>query len=158
MTLLSIHRRTDKDGRIALLNCLAAYNAQLAGRTKNKKDQDKLFTAANDYYQNSDKIDPNSPITWCGKGMIHIFKIGVVTKGGGANQRGVEKSAEHLSQAQVMFENALECDRTCIPALLGKAAVLYNRRKYNDALAVYKEVLMLNPACPPEVETLNPRP
>jgi RNA polymerase-associated protein CTR9 len=139
----------DKEGRIALLNCLAAYNTQVAARSKNKNKKDQHLKLANDHYQNSDKIDSNMPLTWCGKALIHMAKISIPQKG---RQNGArEQIGEHLRDAGFMFDQALECDGTFIPALLGKAAVLFNGRKYQKSLDAYKQVLMLNPACPPEV-------
>eukprot|EP00961_Rhodomonas_salina_P281962 3810289-Rhodomonas_salina.1 len=139
----------DKEGRIALLNCLAAYNTQIAARSKNKQKKDSHFQIANEHYQNSDKIDTNMALTWCGKGLIFMAKISMPQRNR-VTGRG-DQVTEHLTQAGLMFDSALECDRTCIPALLGLAAVRYNNRQYTQALGLYKDVLRLNPACPPEV-------
>ena len=65
--------------------------------------------------------------------------------------RTTDQWNEHLSQAGNNFDRACQCDSTCIPAILGKAAVQFNRRQFGDALKSYKKVLQLNPACPPEV-------
>jgi RNA polymerase-associated protein CTR9 len=138
----------DKEGRIALLNCLAAYHTQVSVRTKNKSKKEQHLQAANVHYQNSDKIDSNMPLTWCGKALIHMARISIPDKW----SRGArDKEMQHLRDAGFMFDQALECDKAFIPALLGKAAVLFNRRHYTNALECYKTVVKLNPACPPEV-------
>ena len=89
-------------------------------------------------------------LTYCGKGLVHMAKMSH-SKTKMSMSRTADQWNEHLSQAGINFDNACQCDRTCIPAILGKAAVSFNRRQYAEALKQYKYVLQLNPACPPEV-------
>ena len=89
-------------------------------------------------------------LTYCGKGLVNMAKMSH-SKGRGTTSRTADQWNEQLSQAAINFENACQVDRTFIPAILGKAAVQFNKRQYSDALKSYKEVLQLNPACPPEV-------
>ena len=141
--------KDDKDGRIALLNCLAAFNTTVAARSKNKLIKDQHLARAVELYQQADKIDPNMALTYVGKGLVHMAKMSLPkTKN---KMKTADEWNEHLSQAAVNFENACQCDAGCIPAILGKAAVQFNRRQYADALKSYKRVLQLNPAAPPEV-------
>ena len=112
--------------------------------------KDQHLQRAIELYQQADKIDANMALTYCGKGLLHLSKMqGSKTKM--SVSRTADQWNEQLSQAGTNFENALQCDSTCIPAILGKAAVCFNRRQYADALQHYKNVLQLNPACPPEV-------
>ncbi|EKX35281.1 hypothetical protein GUITHDRAFT_79976, partial [Guillardia theta CCMP2712] len=137
--------KDDKHGRIALLNCLAAYHVQMASRTKSRQTKEQHFQKATELFQQADRIDRGVALTFVGKGLIHIAKMSLPTR------KGSDSSGDHLMQAGVMFDNAIECDRTCIPAWLGKASVQFNKRQYGEALKSYKQVLRLNPACPPEV-------
>jgi RNA polymerase-associated protein CTR9 len=142
--------KPDREGRIALLNCLAAYNTQLAARSKKTEKKNQHFSIAMEHYQKSDKIDPNIALTWCGKGLIHMAKY-ATPQSGSSRTPGRNDQNEHLDKAGDMFSNALACDAACIPALLGRAAVLFNKRLYGQSLDVYKQVMTLNPASPPEV-------
>jgi RNA polymerase-associated protein CTR9 len=89
-------------------------------------------------------------LTYCGKGLVHMAKMSH-SKNKMSLSRTTEAWSEELNKAGTNFENAVQCDRGCIPAILGKAAVQFNRKQYADALKSYKQVLQLNPACPPEV-------
>ena len=42
-------------------------------------------------------------------------------------------------------------DPNCIPALLGKACIAFNKRDFKGALGHYKKCLRLNPACPADI-------
>lgn len=56
-----------------------------------------------------------------------------------------------LEHAMTHFDTALTSNPKMIPAMLGKANVLFNQKKYKEALEYYKKVLLLNPNCPADV-------
>jgi len=56
-----------------------------------------------------------------------------------------------MGRALDHFQTALEENPHNIPALLGKANVLYRRRQYEDTLHIYAGILERNPDCPPAV-------
>jgi RNA polymerase-associated protein CTR9 len=56
-----------------------------------------------------------------------------------------------IARASDCFENALKTNAKNVPALLGKACILFNKGNFEDALKVYKEVLTVNPYSPAHV-------
>lgn len=57
----------------------------------------------------------------------------------------------HPESAMTHFETALTSDPKMIPAMLGKANILFNQKKYKESLSYFKQALQLNPNCPADV-------
>eukprot|EP00743_Colponemidia_sp_Colp-15_P005507 GILK01005923.1.p1 GENE.GILK01005923.1~~GILK01005923.1.p1 ORF type:complete len:1224 (-),score=347.14 GILK01005923.1:129-3746(-) len=124
--------RASKSQRIAILNSLASYATARAFRERDRRRKEDLFLEATQYFNRADRIDINEEMTWVGKAFLFFC-------------RG------NVDSANTNFDTALEANSNNIPALLGKACILYNRRDYTEALKLYRQVLRINPNVPANV-------
>eukprot|EP00123_Amoebidium_parasiticum_P014534 comp22541_c1_seq1/m.34251 comp22541_c1_seq1/g.34251 ORF comp22541_c1_seq1/g.34251 comp22541_c1_seq1/m.34251 type:complete len:1057 (-) comp22541_c1_seq1:62-3232(-) len=122
--------------RIACLNALAAYYCMKAEKEKDKRVADELLQNAILNFNRSDNIDLKEVSTWLGKGVLHLLK------------GDYERANYHFKYALDSSEKKREAN---IPAILGQADLAYAKKRYQDALTLYKQALRLNPGCPAEV-------
>ncbi|KAL5995315.1 Protein CTR9 [Asimina triloba] len=115
--------------RIAILNALGAYYSYLGKIEIKQREKEENFILATQYYNRASRIDKHEPSTWVGKGQLLLA-------------RG------ELEQASASFRIVLDEDRDNVPALLGQACVQFNRKRYSEALELYKRVLRVFPNCP----------
>eukprot|EP00124_Ichthyophonus_hoferi_P005871 Ihof_evm2s1008 gene=Ihof_evmTU2s1008 len=122
--------------RIACLNALAAYYCMKAEREKDKRVAEELLQNAVSNFNRSDNINLKDVSTWLGKGVLHLLK------------GDFERASYHFKYASSSSEKKNEQN---IPAILGQADLCYAKKRYQDALSLYKQALTLNPDCPAEV-------
>jgi RNA polymerase-associated protein CTR9 len=129
--------KEDKSTLIAILNALATYYTKLSRITTDKVKSVEYHRQASFLYNKADKIDVNEEITWVGKGISQLFLR--------------KRTADSLERADKQFQTVLEQNPNNIPALLGKACILFKKGKYQETLEKYKQVITLNPGCPASV-------
>ncbi|CAI5473253.1 unnamed protein product [Closterium sp. Yama58-4] len=122
---------TSRHERIAMLNALGAHYTGL-GRVARRQKRDEVLIKVVDFYNKAARISSEAVATWVGKGQLQLVK-------------------GEVNQAEEMFSLALAGAPDYVPALLGKACVLFHKAKFQDALNLYKKVLQLHPNCPPSV-------
>ncbi|CAI6009425.1 unnamed protein product [Closterium sp. NIES-65] len=122
---------TSRHERIAMLNALGAHYTGL-GRVARRQKRDEVLIKVVDFYNKAARISSEAVATWVGKGQLQLVK-------------------GEVHQAEEMFSLALAGAPDYVPALLGKACVLFHKAKFQDALNLYKKVLQLHPSCPPSV-------
>ncbi|CAI5515035.1 unnamed protein product [Closterium sp. Naga37s-1] len=122
---------TSRHERIAMLNALGAHYTGL-GRVARRQKRDEVLIKVVDFYNKAARISSEAVATWVGKGQLQLVK-------------------GEVHQAEEMFSLALAGAPDYVPALLGKACVLFHKAKFQDALNLYKKVLQLHPTCPPSV-------
>ncbi|GJP49352.1 hypothetical protein CLOM_g8574 [Closterium sp. NIES-68] len=122
---------TSRPERIAMLNALGAYYTGL-GRVARRQKRDEVLIKVVDFYNKAARISSEEVATWVGKGQLQLVK-------------------GELHQAEEMFSLALAGVPDYVPALLGKACVLFQKGKFQDALNLYKKVLQMHPGCPASV-------
>eukprot|EP01112_Ceratiomyxa_fruticulosa_P010770 TRINITY_DN2864_c0_g1_i24.p1 TRINITY_DN2864_c0_g1~~TRINITY_DN2864_c0_g1_i24.p1 ORF type:complete len:1165 (-),score=325.28 TRINITY_DN2864_c0_g1_i24:196-3690(-) len=123
-----------KSERVAFFNALASYYTQLGAKERDKKKRGEYFDKATGYFYKSDKIDPHDPLSWVGKALLMIYQ-----------------GSSKWDQALTSLEGVLESEPNYVPALLGKACILYNKERYKEALGLYAKALEINPMCQGEV-------
>jgi RNA polymerase-associated protein CTR9 len=131
------HYRDDKSSLIAIFNSLAAYYTKSARQLPSmtaemKQKKTAMFGQATQLFNKADSIDAREEITWVGKGIMLLF-------------RG------EFDKAVKQFQTVLEQNGTNIPALLGRACILFSQANYEQACGIYKKVIKINPNCPPSV-------
>jgi RNA polymerase-associated protein CTR9 len=88
--------------------------------------KDELRSLADNRFTNASKVDTLFPMTWMGRGMLNL-------------------SAGRLEQARFFFDTTLNECGDVLPALLGKAAVLYGEKEYKGAQEMYAKAMRLYP-------------
>jgi RNA polymerase-associated protein CTR9 len=129
--------KEDKSSLIAIFNSLAAYytkNArQLPAMTAEMKSKKtNMFAQATQLFNKADSIDAREEITWVGKGIMLLFR--------GDTEKALKQ-----------FQTVLDQNSTNIPALLGRACILFGQANYELACNIYKKVIKINPLCPSSV-------
>jgi len=122
------------EGRIKLLNALAGYYIEKARSNRSDNEQkEEFYSRANQLIKTAEMIDHLHTTTFASKGVMYL------------NQN------EH-QRAMGPFGVALTSDPHNVPAMLGKACILYNQKNYKEALELYQEVLKtVGSSCPAAV-------
>eukprot|EP01135_Chromosphaera_perkinsii_P005243 Nk52_evm12s327 gene=Nk52_evmTU12s327 len=118
-----------KDYALKILSTLAAYYVQLASREKNKRQRELYYDQATGHFSRADVMFAMDQSSLLGKGMMALYK--------GETDRADEQ-----------FDFILDEDNQSIPAMLGKASVMFGKGQYQDALTLYKNALRLKPNGP----------
>lgn len=106
------------------------------------KTKDHYLQLATQTLNESSRIDPSSAISTLARGVYSVFKASV--------SNSTEKS-HHLDNATKIFDDAIRSSRAGnMLATMGKARVLYARKRYDKALECYQEVLMKRPDMDPD--------
>lgn len=125
---LDPHYREDKSTLIAIFNSLAAYYTRSARLLPllpaERAKKQNLFQQATLLLNKADNIDAREEITWVGKGLSLLF-------------RG---PSEQYDRVLKHFQTVLDQNPNNLPALLGRACVLFHQGQYDQACAVYKKV------------------
>uniref|UniRef100_UPI00358E2C0C RNA polymerase-associated protein CTR9 homolog n=1 Tax=Myxine glutinosa TaxID=7769 RepID=UPI00358E2C0C len=119
--------------QMACLDMLAAHYVQRAQRIRLTDGREELLRQAKDLYLMADKIIMYDQNHVLGKACWGLME------------------GDQMNQAESQFNFVLDQAPLNIPALLGKACIAFNRKKYREALEYYKKVLRTNPGCPAEV-------
>ncbi|PIA12746.1 TPR-like protein, partial [Coemansia reversa NRRL 1564] len=128
-------KANDQTAKVPLLNLLANIYVQKAKGTPasaaNSSARDMLLQMATALLTESERISRTDSSTYLVKGMLAMSK--------------------RLPDAAVIqFNNALRIDPMSLVALLGKARALYGRRQFQQALAIYQQILVLRPTGKPD--------
>ena len=97
-----------------------------SGDAEQAQRDEELRGGADRHFNRATKIDGLFPMTWIGRGMLHL-------------------TAGRTDQAQFFFETTLKQCGQVLPALLGVAAVRYRREDYRGALEYYTRAISLFP-------------
>jgi len=124
----------EKKERIALLNARAAYELNLGRQACDPEERDRHFEKAEQLYDRSDHLDPLEE-TFFGKGTLQLA-------------RNDFKSA--LDSFDTILKEAGGTSDT-VPALIGKAVVLFNDNQFKKSLDHFRAALRSAPNCPPNV-------
>jgi len=122
--------RTLASAGIALLTQVNRGGDASASSTKDAKDiaqrDEDVRQASDKQFNRATKIDGLFPMTWIGRGLLHL-------------------TADRVDQAQFFFETTLKQCGQVLPALLGMAAVRYKKEDYAGALELYGRAMALFP-------------
>lgn len=113
-----------KHDRVKLLASLAAYYVNKAAHTRAAQQRTALLDQATVWFNEADKIDIDQPLTKLGKSVFLLL-------------RG------NFEVANYNFNEVLSRLPDNVPAMLGNAAIEFNRKEYHKALALYRRCLML---------------
>ncbi|CAG7835863.1 unnamed protein product [Allacma fusca] len=116
-----------------VLDSLAAFYVKKANKERVKEKRRDLFSKATLLYTTADKIIMYDQNHLLGRAFFCLLE------------------GDKMEQADAQFNFVLGQLPSCIPALLGKACIAYNKKEYRGALAFYKKALRTNPNCPADV-------
>lgn len=122
-------RANDQTAKVPLLNFLASIYVQKA---KSTADREMTLRMAATLLTEAERINGNEPNTHLIRGMLELTKR-------------VPEAALRC------FSMALRVDPRNLAAMLGKARVLLGKRQYQQALAIYQQVLIHRPMGKPDV-------
>jgi RNA polymerase-associated protein CTR9 len=84
------------------------------------------------------KVDTFFPMTWVGRGLLHLLAASTdTTASSGADTK--------FDQAKFFFDTTLKQCGPVVPALLGKAAVSYQKHDYRAAQDTYAQAMARSP-------------
>jgi len=90
----------------------------------------------------STRLDPSATINSLARGIYSIFK---------SSSQNLNERNHHLDQALKIFDDAIRTSRGGnMLATMGKARILYGRKRYDKALECYQEVLLKRPDMDPD--------
>lgn len=116
-----------------VLDSLAAYFVKRANKERTKEKRRDFFGKATVLYTTADKIIMYDQNHLLGRAFFCLLE------------------GDKMEQADAQFNFVLGQSPSCIPALLGKACIAFNKKDYRGALAFYKKALRTNPQCPADV-------
>jgi RNA polymerase-associated protein CTR9 len=116
-----------------ILDSLAAYYVKKANKERTKEKRKDYFSKATVLYTTADKIIMYDQNHLLGRAFFCLLE------------------GDKMDQADAQFNFVLGQSPSCIPALLGKACIAFNKKDYRGALAFYKKALRTNPQCPADV-------
>ncbi|KAJ2883836.1 protein required for normal CLN1 and CLN2 G1 cyclin expression [Coemansia aciculifera] len=127
-------KANDQTAKVPLLNLLASIyvqKAKSATTTAAPSDRDIMLKMATALLTEAERIDRTEPNTHLVGGMLDLAK------------RLPDAALQH-------FDAALKAAPRSVAALLGKARVLFSKHRYQHALEVYQQVLVLRPTGKPD--------
>ncbi|KAJ2043376.1 protein required for normal CLN1 and CLN2 G1 cyclin expression [Coemansia sp. S16] len=127
-------KANDQTAKVPLLNLLASIYVQKAKSatvTAAPSDRDIMLKMATALLTEAERIDRTEPNTHLVGGMLDLAK------------RLPDAALQH-------FDAALKTAPRSAAALLGKARVLFGKHRYQHALEVYQQVLVLRPTGRPD--------
>jgi RNA polymerase-associated protein CTR9 len=127
---VDLYYTDDTKGRIALLNAYAAFKISQgkAEWTRDRNVSERLLTDAVEFLNRADRINNMADATWVNKGGLNMV-------------RG------HHGNAIRDFSNALEINPDNLMGLLGKGAVLFERKQFREARDHYIRAIRSHPGC-----------
>ncbi|KAJ2525100.1 protein required for normal CLN1 and CLN2 G1 cyclin expression [Coemansia sp. RSA 2049] len=128
-------KANDQTAKVPLLTLLASIYVQKAKTTvsgPSSGDRDMLLQMAMTLLGEAERINRSEPRIFLVKGMLAMAQ-------------------RQPDAALVQFNTALQYDATSLPCLLGKARVLFGKRQFQQALAIYQQVLTIRPSAKPDV-------
>jgi len=120
--------------KVRVLTTLAAYYMKESNNVVRADEKKACMEKATALYNKADEFSKFDQSNLVGKGFLYIA-------------RNEFDKAHKILDWQLGSNNG----DNHIPALLGKACILFNTQKYTAALKVYRKVLTVNPNCPASV-------
>ena len=112
------------------------------GYTAEVKTKEHYLQLATQTLNESTRLDPSATVNSLARGIYSIFKT---------SSQNVNERNHHLDQALKIFDDAIRTSRgSNMLATMGKARVLYGKKRYDKALEAYQEVLMKRPDMDPD--------
>lgn len=108
--------------KLPLLTLIATLHMRLARKSATETQRNQYLDEATQYINQADRIHHQYEPTFVVKGNLHLLR-------------------KKIDEAFRSFNMVLDKSPGCIPALLGKAKILYAQRKYKDALKTYQMAL-----------------
>jgi RNA polymerase-associated protein CTR9 len=116
--------------------------ADASGYAAEAKTKESYLQLATQTLNESTRLDPSAAVNSLARGIYSIFK---------ASSQNPNERNHHLETAQKIFDDAIRNSRGGnMLALMGKARVLYARKRYDKALECYQEVLLKRPDMDPD--------
>lgn len=107
------------------------------------KTKEHYLQLATQTLNESTRLDPSASINSLARGIYSIFKA--------SSSPNVNERNHHFEQALKTFEDVIRSSRGGnMLATMGKARVLYGRKRYDKALECYQEVLVKRPDMDPD--------
>ncbi|OAF71724.1 RNA polymerase-associated protein CTR9 [Intoshia linei] len=120
-----------EDDQMKALDLLAAYYVKMGHCEQDSSKKTTFFEKATQNYTIADKINIHDINHLLGRAYFCLI------------------GGDKVEQAETQFNYVLSKDQRCVPALLGKACLLYNAKDYKQSLNFYRKVLRLIPNGPP---------
>ncbi|KAA8900881.1 hypothetical protein FN846DRAFT_781426 [Sphaerosporella brunnea] len=141
----------DRHEKLPMLNCLTwlfLQRSREAGKNASgfaaaeAKTKESYLQLATQTLNESTRLDPSAAVNSLARGIYSIFK---------ASSQNPNERNHHLELALKIFDDAIRNSRGGnMLALMGKARVLYARKRYDKALECYQEVLLKRPDMDPD--------
>lgn len=93
------------------------------------KKKEAISQRAVGYFQRADRLDQQYPMTLVGKALMFMAK-------------------NEDDRAERFLKSVLISNKTNLPAIFGKALLLYRRKKYGEAKKLYLQAIKLHPRSP----------
>lgn len=106
------------------------------------KTKDHYLQLATQALNESSRLDPSASISTLARGVFAVFKASV---------SATSDRNHHLENAAKIFDDAVRASRAQnMFAVMGKARILYAKKRYDKALEAYQEVLTKRPDMDPD--------
>ncbi|CAH0517019.1 unnamed protein product [Peronospora belbahrii] len=115
--------------RIKFFIALASHSVNAMWNEEDEKKRETISQRAVGYFQRADRLDHQHPMTLVGKALMFMAK-------------------NEDDRADRFIKSVLISNKTNLPAILGKALLLYRKKQYQDAKKLYLEAIKLHPRSP----------
>ncbi|DBA03263.1 TPA: hypothetical protein N0F65_011622, partial [Lagenidium giganteum] len=115
--------------RIKFFNALASHAVNAMWNEDDEKKKEAISQRAVGYFQRADRLDHQHPMTLVGKALMFMAK-------------------NEDDRAERFLKSVLLTNKKNLPAILGKALLMYRRKKYGEAKKLYLEAIKLHPKSP----------
>lgn len=115
--------------QVVCLDKLAAFYVLKSKKEKNSKTRDELRQQATQFYTMADKIKMYDTDHLLGRACFCL------------------QDKTKIEQAQQQFQFVLEHDKENVKAMLGMAAICFERQDYQASMSWYRKALTTNPSC-----------
>ncbi|KHJ44027.1 tetratricopeptide repeat protein [Trichuris suis] len=121
--------------QLRALDTLAAHYLMMAQKQRKQESRSEFLSKATMLYATADSIHMFEKYHLLGRAYFCLL----------------EGTKQKVEQADAQFCFVLDKDPTNVPAILGRAAIMYKRGDYASALSMYRKALRAAPNCPSEV-------
>ncbi|TDH65202.1 uncharacterized protein CCR75_001522 [Bremia lactucae] len=115
--------------RIKFFVALASHAVNAMWNEEDEKKRETISQRAVGFFQRADRLDHQHPMTLVGKALMFMAK-------------------NEDDRADRFIKSVLISNKTNLPAILGKALLLYRKKQYKDAKKLYLEAIKLHPRSP----------
>ncbi|KAI5790268.1 hypothetical protein EDC01DRAFT_788532 [Geopyxis carbonaria] len=152
---LHAKRKKDPSETLPIMNCLTwmyLQRSREAGKTAIGGDpngfaapggtKEHYLQQATQMLNRSTQLDPHAPTNSLARGVFSIIKSAT---------SNIAERQHHLDSAAKIFDEAIRSSRNGnMVAQMGKARVMYSRKRYDKALECYQDVLTKRPDMDPD--------